>query len=434
MIIPSIDVLGGKAVQLVGGDPERIRVDGGPPSEVARKWAPLGPLAVIDLDAALGRGDNRSAIEALCRRHRCRVGGGIRSVERAIQWLDAGADRIILGTAARPEILSQLPQDRVMAAIDARNQEVVTHGWTEATGRKLLDDVAALVPYVGGFLVTVVEREGQLGGTDLELARKVADVAGDRRVTWAGGIRTVDEVAALDAAGLDAQVGMAIYTGAFDPADAFWACLRVDRDDGLVPTVVVDDHGVALGLVYSNRESLRESVRTGRGVYWSRSRASLWRKGESSGAVQDLLRVDADCDRDALRFTVGQHGSGFCHLHTWTCWGADSGLSALDRTLESRRREAPEGSYTKRLFTDGELLAAKLREEAEELLQAETHAEAVHEAADVVYFALVRLHALGGHLSDVGRELDRRAQRVTRRPGDAKPSVDSSPGSSSDGP
>lgn len=430
MIISSIDVLGGHAVQLVGGDPKSVRVDAGPPADIAARWGRTGPLAAIDLDAALGRGDNREVIEDLCRRHRCRVGGGIRSVDRALQWLDAGAERVILGTAARPEILGQLPRDRVMAAIDARDQEVVTHGWTEGTGRKLLDDVAALRPYVGGFLVTVVEREGRLGGTDLELARKVAQVAEDRRVTWAGGIRSADEVAALDRAGLDAQVGMAMYTGAFEPVDAVWACLRSDRADGLIPTVVVDEFDRALGLVYSNEESLREAVASGRGVYHSRSRGGLWKKGESSGAVQELLRIDVDCDRDALRFRVRQHGAGFCHLDTWTCWGDGGGVPALDRTLEARKASAPEGSYTARLFQDEALLASKLREEARELVDAQTREEAVHEAADVLYFSMVRLAGLGGRWADVERELDRRAAKVSRRKGDAKPNPAADPGGS----
>lgn len=421
MIISSIDILGGRAVQLVGGDPNQVKVDAGPPADVAAQWSRTGPLAVIDLDAALGRGDNAQVIRTLCRRHRCRVGGGIRSVHKALQWLDAGVDRIILGTAARPEILEALPRERVMAAIDARNNEVVTHGWTEGTGRQLLDDVAALKPYVGGFLVTVVEREGRLGGTDLELAQKVAEVAGDRRVTWAGGIRSVEEVAALDRAGLDAQVGMAMYTGAFEPVDALWACLRTDRADGLVPTVVCDPAGRTLGLVYSSRESLKEAVQIGRGVYYSRSRQALWRKGESSGDVQELLDVEPDCDRDALRFRVRQSGTGFCHLHTWTCFGPDVGWSRLDRILTARKESAPTGSYSARLFADPDLTAAKLREEAAELIEAEALQEVVHEAADVLYFTMVRVVAAGGRLEDLERELDRRALRVTRRGGERKP-------------
>lgn len=421
MIVPSIDILGGRAVQLVGGDPDRIEVDAGPPAGVADTYARVGPLAVIDLDAALGRGDNGSAIRALCAKHRCRVGGGVRSVERAVEWLDAGAQQVILGTAARPEILEQLPRDRVIAAVDAREGRVVVDGWRTDSGHALLDRIEALRPYVGGFLVTVVEREGRLGGTDLELAKRVVDAAGDARVTWAGGITTAEEIAELDRLGADAQVGMALYTGRLPLVDAFLAPVRSDRPDGLIPTVVADAAGRALGLVYSDRTSVAKAIADGVGAYHSRSRGGLWVKGETSGATQALLRIDVDCDRDALRFTVDQSGSGFCHLDTETCFGDAEGLFALERTLKSRARAAPEGSYSKRLFDDAELLAAKIREEASELIEAEDPDHVVEELADVLYFGLVKLVARGRGLADVGRALDARARRVTRRPGHAKP-------------
>ena len=115
MIIPSIDIQGGSTVQLVGGRDKAL--DAGDPRSVAERLALAGPLAVIDLDAAMGVGDNGAVIEELVARHRVRVGGGIRSVEAARRWLDLGAEAVILGTAARPEILQQLPRDRVIAAV-----------------------------------------------------------------------------------------------------------------------------------------------------------------------------------------------------------------------------------------------------------------------------------------------------------------------------
>ena len=93
-------------------------------------------------------------------------------------------------------------------------------------------------------------------------------------------------------------------------------------------------------------------MRTRRGVYWSRSRDALWVKGESSGALQELVGIALDCDRDALKFVVRQSGSGFCHKNTWTCWGEDQGLGGLARRLRDRADIAPEGSYTKRVLED----------------------------------------------------------------------------------
>jgi phosphoribosyl-ATP pyrophosphohydrolase len=257
-------------------------------------------------------------------------------------------------------------------------------------------------------------------GIDLERVGLLVQAAGRARLTVAGGIRSAEEVAAIDALGADAQVGMALYTGKMNLADAIAAPLKSDRPDGLFPTIVVDELGIALGLAWSSRESLREAVKRRRGIYQSRSRG-LWEKGATSGAWQELLRVDVDCDRDALRFTVRQHGDGFCHCGTRTCWGEGGGLSALMRTLEARKAEAPEGSYTRRLLDDPALLRDKLVEEVRELADAKSPDEVTWESADVLYFAAVAMARAGVSLREVERELDRRALRVSRRGGDRKP-------------
>ncbi len=205
-----------------------------------------------------------------------------------------------------------------------------------------------------------------------------------------------------------------------DFADALASPLSSDRPDGLWPTVVVDELGVALGLAYSSRDSLRDAVNTQRGVYESRRRGH-WVKGKSSGATQDLLRIDLDCDRDTLQFTVRQRGRGFCHRKTRTCWGDERGFGALSRMLAAWRDAAPPGSYTQRLFGDAALLSAKLTEEARELADARSAEEIRNEAADVLFFTLVKMQSAGVTLADVANELDRRALRVTRRPGNAKP-------------
>jgi len=412
MIVPSIDIQDGHAVQLVGGAEKAL--DAGDPRPLAELYGRVGEIAVVDLDAALGRGDNTPLIEELIARAPCRVGGGIRDVDAAIRWLDRGAAKVVLGTAAKPEVLVKLPRERVIAALDARHGEVVVEGWQKATGARVLDRIAELRDLVGGFLVTFVEREGRLEGTDLEVAKKVREAAGGAAVTIAGGITAADEIAALDGIGCDAQVGMALYTGRLPLAEAFAAPLESDRADGLWPTVVVDERGTALGLCYSDLASLRAALEQGRGVYHSRSRG-LWVKGESSGATQTLLRVDADCDRDSLRFRVAQAPPGFCHLGTRTCWGPDHGLGALARRLAGRRQTAPEGSYTARLLDDPELLGAKLEEEARELKEATAREEVVHEAADVFYFVLTTLAAHDVDLAEVEAQLDQRAGRITRR-------------------
>jgi len=399
MIIPSIDLMSGNAVQLIGG--EKKALDAGDPRPIARNFGLVGEIAVIDLDAALRQGTNAETIRELLQIAPCRVGGGIRDVQTAIDWLDAGAKKVILGTAATPEVLRELPAERTIAALDARNGEVVVDGWRERTGRRIEDRMGELRPYVDGFLVTLVENEGRMTGVDAERIAAIVAAADGARVTIAGGVKSAEDVALIDSLGADAQVGMALYTGVFDVADALIACLKSDRGDGLYPTVVVDERNEALGLCYSSDASVKQTIETRTGVYWSRSRNAIWQKGATSGATQELLGIDLDCDRDALRFRVRQTDPGFCHLHTRTCFGEGRGLGELARRLSRIASDPPAGSYTAKLFADPALLSRKIAEEAAELGEATSR--------------MAKIASAGIDLSEFERELDRRALKVTRR-------------------
>ena len=421
MLIPSIDLQDGRAVQLRQG--RDLLIDAGDPFAIAERFAPLGEIAVIDLDAARGIGDNSAIVRDLLRRARCRVGGGIRDRETAVRWLDAGAERVILGTAATPELLATLPRSRTIAAVDAVEDEVVVEGWDRGTGESVRSRMERLRPFVGGFLATFVHNEGTGTGLDLERAEELRRHAGDAELIVAGGTRSVEEIARLDAIGIDVQVGRALYDGTFEPADVLAAMLRSDRPDRLWPTVVCDAAGMALGLTYSSAASLARALSTRRGVYHSRRRG-VWEKGRTSGAGQRLLRVDLDCDRDALRFVVEQDEPGFCHEERRTCWDDGLDLGVLERRIRrivNSPDEAASGSYTRRLAEDPALLAAKLVEEAAEL--AADDADVVAEAADLTYFMLVTLVSRGASLDAVVDELRRRSGRVSRRGGDAKTSI-----------
>ena len=170
----------------------------------------------------------------------------------------------------------------------------------------------------------------------MEKVKSVVEASGDTKVTVAGGVTTPDEIRQIDDIGADAQVGMAIYSGKMDLADGIIAPMKSDREDGLFATVIADERGQTLGLAYSDGESVREAVRLARGVYHSRSRG-LWIKGDTSGDTQELVRIDLDCDRDAMLFVVKQNGRGFCHTGTWRCFGDDAGLSRLQRRLVALR-------------------------------------------------------------------------------------------------
>lgn len=414
MIIPSIDLLGGKAVQLRRGNPDDCALTVDDPVALAQQYARYGEVAVIDLDAALGRGDNLAIVEQITARVEARVGGGIRDHAKADRLLRAGAKRLIIGTVAAPEFLRRYPRDVLTVALDAKKGRVVTQGWTHATAETPVQRAQALAPYCGEFLFTVVDREGMLGGTDLEAVRQVVE-ATENHVVAAGGITTVDEVIALDRMGASCQLGMAIYTGRLDLAQAYLALLDWQKGQGMLPVVTQDEAGQVLMVAHATPEALRQTLVTGQATYWSRSRQALWLKGETSGHVQQVRAVRWDCDRDALLYTVTQADRA-CHLPRYSCFGdRHFTLPVLEEILQARKMQADPGSYTARLLADEALIKAKILEEAQELVDAPTDRDVVWEAADVVFFTLALLAKRGLTWAQVEREL--RGRQGRRRDG-----------------
>jgi len=401
MIIPSIDIMDGKAVQLRQGK-ERV-LEREDVFALAEEFSRVGEIAVIDLDAALGQGDNRDLVRALCKRFPCRVGGGIRSAKQARELLKAGARRVIMGTAAKPEILKELKPEQVIVAVDEKDGEVVDQGWTHQTGESVLDRVKALEPYCSGFLYTLVDKEGMMGGTSIERIRAVVE-ATKNPITAAGGITTKEEVKTLVSMGCSVQLGMAVYTGKLDLNELFVHLVNFEKGGGLCATIVEDTVGRNLMLAYSNQESLLQALQEGKGVYWSRSRQALWEKGATSGHTQKLLSARLDCDRDAICFRVEQAGPA-CHLETPSCWGdLEMRPEDLERTLRDRL-ENPTDSFGSKLMADQTLIRRKLHEETWEFSNAETLDETIHEAADLFFFASALLVKRGLSWSDVWREL-----------------------------
>ena len=224
MLIPSIDLQNGAVVQLVQG--ERLAITDIDVFRWVRRFQTFPKVQVIDLDAAMGSGDNLGLVRQIAGALSCRVGGGIRTVERARDVLAAGAQQIIAGSSlfrnGAPDLAfaqtlrDGVGRDRVIAAVDSRGGHVVIHGWKTTLPLTAVEAVRALEPYCDEFLYTHVDTEGLMGGTNIEAIRAVRD-ATTRRVTAAGGITTRKEIDDLHALGIDAVVGMAIYTGALDP-------------------------------------------------------------------------------------------------------------------------------------------------------------------------------------------------------------------------
>eukprot|EP00980_Cylindrotheca_fusiformis_P031620 scaffold26701_cov127-Cylindrotheca_fusiformis.AAC.1 len=327
--------------------------------------------------------------------------------------LDAGCSAIVLdGTDVAAMDAAKIPRDRVVAHFSSESlldAKVVTAALAFASTISVVladlntvDKVLAMVPNKEdkvSFLISTKK-----SGLTMERITEIVSSISKECKDGKGNIGLVDPSAS--------DLGL-----------CYSVCMKTDRQDGLYTTVVCTRSGEALGLVYSSTESIVAALECGRGVYYSRSRKGLWRKGDSSGHYQTLHRLDVDCDGDALRFTVTQRGDdkeAFCHLNTLTCWGEPVGIRHLEGTLRERLKSAPEGSYTKRLFDDMDLLRDKLVEEAQELAEAEEPDDVAGELADVLYFAMVRAAKAGVSIDDAVAELDRRTRKVTRRKGDSK--------------
>lgn len=218
MIIPCIDLMGGKVVQLVQGRDKAL--EGGTPLEMLERFAEFPEIQVIDLDAAMGKGSNDDLVEFLTSRAVCRVGGGVRSAERARALREQGAHRVIVGTAAfQRELLSEIAEAvgpaRLIIALDSRGGKVVVKGWQEATDFTAEEVIRQLEPFCSGFLCTYVDKEGMMQGTDLDWFRRLR-AATKHELTAAGGITTIEEIRELQKLGIHAALGMAIYAGRLD--------------------------------------------------------------------------------------------------------------------------------------------------------------------------------------------------------------------------
>ena len=220
MLIPSIDLMGGKIVQLVQGRKKALEFDDF--ATWIERFSKFPLVQLIDLDAAIGTGNNVALVKEFTRQLPCQVGGGIRSVEEAQIALAAGAKRVILGSSLFAEgrlnvrfaetIADAVGIGRLVFALDAVGGRVAIHGWRTVTAVTPLEMVHAMGPWCGAFLYTHVDTEGLLQGFPQDVIRPLRE-ATERQVIAAGGIRNQEEIDALDAMGVDAVVGMAIYQG-----------------------------------------------------------------------------------------------------------------------------------------------------------------------------------------------------------------------------
>ena len=317
MIIPSIDIMGGKAVQLKQGKEkvyENENID-----DLIEQYRLFPEINVIDLDSAMGKGDNKELIKRICQKVDCNIGGGIRSIELAKEYIEAGAKRIIIGTKATKEFLEQLPKEKVIVALDTKKGKLATYGWQKLEDQDIYKKMQELENYCEKYLITNVNVEGLNSGTDLQFFQTLVGKT-KKDIMVAGGITTLEEIKAIHELGFDQVLGMAITSGKLNLVDCYIKIMNFQKQDGLIPTIVQDiETKEVLMLAYSNEDSIKKTFELKLATYYSRSRKQIWTKGEKSGNIQKIEKIYLDCDSDTLLFLVKQKGVA-CHRNKRTCF------------------------------------------------------------------------------------------------------------------
>ena len=427
MVISSIDLKNGHVVQLKNGKDLMLERDDA--DSLIRQFDTYGEVAVIDLDAALGNVDakgntvNTPLLKSLLRHGNVRTGGGIRTVKRARELVSLGAEKVIIGSAAWKsapvagesvlnedflnELATAIGKDRIIISVDAINGKIAVKGWTETVDIPLIEGAKQAEKFCSELLFTCVEKEGCMQGTNMDYAKQLREAV-KCRVVVAGGVSSVEEIAALEHLHCDVQLGMALYTNKVNLTDAFVACLDFEKTP-LIPVIAQSVNGDVLMQGFANADAVRKTFECGKLTFWSRSRNELWTKGETSGNFLDVVRLRADCDRDSILATVLPTGPA-CHTGSWTCYGTDPGekssMGRLYNIIADRFANPKPGSYTATL--DAKRVREKVEEEAEELCEADTRDEVIWEAADLLYFVNVLMYKEGVSWKDVYDELDRR--------------------------
>lgn len=431
MVISSIDLKDGRVVQLRNGKDLILERDDA--EALIDEFNFYGEVAVIDLDAAMGKTDlkgntaNTPILKKLLRKGNVRTGGGVRSVKRAKELISLGAEKVIVGSAAfrsdarsggeilntefLEELVAAIGKQRVIISVDSLNGNIAVKGWTETLQVPLTEAACAAEKYCSELLFTCVEKEGCMQGTDMELVKKLRNAV-SCRVVAAGGVSSVEEIRALEKIGCDVQLGMALYTKKVSLDQAFIECINWEKCGELVPVIAQKERGEVLMLGYANRAALEKTFETKRLTFFSRTREALWTKGETSGHFLEVKKLRADCDRDTILATVIPHGP-VCHTGSFTCFSSEadeaSTLERLYETIRDRFANPAPGSYTATL--DAKRVREKIAEESAELCEAQGFDDVVWEAADLIYFVSVLLQKEKVSWNDVLAELDRRHKK-----------------------
>ncbi len=431
MVISSIDLKDGHVVQLKNGKDLVLQRDDA--DSLICEFDKYGEVAIIDLDAALrntdekGNTPNTKLLKSLLRKGNVRVGGGIRDAKKAKELISLGAEKVIIGSAAwnlerkdsepilnvafLQELEQAIGKQRIIISVDSIDGKIAVKGWTETANISLIEGAKEAEKYCSELLFTCVEKEGCMQGTDMEKVQELRNSV-KCRVVVAGGVNSLEQVSELERLHCDVQLGMALYKGVVNLKESFIECIDWQKTGGIVPVIAQSLDGEVLMMGYSNKEALAKTFETSRLTFFSRTRNTLWTKGETSNHYLEVIKLRADCDRDTILATVIPHGC-VCHTGSFNCFSSEadskSNLERLYGTISERFANPRPGSYTATL-TD-KRVREKVLEESEELTEAETKEDVIWEAADLLYFVSVLMFKEGVTWQDVYNELDRRHKK-----------------------
>ena len=443
IVYPAIDIRNGKCVRLLQGSFDKETVYSDDPVAMAKQLVQKGAswLHIVDLDGArTGVASNLPLIEKMVKLGvRIELGGGIRTREDGAQRMACGGARCVLGTAAieDPALVrwaAKTYPGRVAIGIDAKDGKVAVKGWEEQSALTPLE-VAKQAAEAGvrTVIYTEIANDGMQNGPDIAGSMRLMEQSG-LEVIVSGGVGCLEDVARVQKAGLPGVIiGKAMYDGRLEieqalqmqEEDAMFSQDQVKyNEQGLVPVIAQDvQTGAVLMQAYMNQEALALTLEKGHMVYWSRSRQELWEKGATSGQIQELVSLTADCDGDCLLAQVVQKGGGACHTGAYSCFfnamtepnqqiGSANVLYEVDAVIKDRREHPVEGSYTNYLFNKGidKILKKVGEESAETIIAAKNNApdEIIYETSDLFYHVLVMLQDRGVALNEIFKELKRR--------------------------
>jgi phosphoribosyl-ATP pyrophosphohydrolase/phosphoribosyl-AMP cyclohydrolase len=425
--IPTLDISKGQAVLVKKGQVYKYLGD---PLEKAKFISINGHFQLVDIDAAKGEGSNKELLMKIVKKYPCYVGGGIRTKQDAIDFLNNSARRVIISTALSPDLLSVIPKDRLIVAFDVNeNDKVFKHGRKEYMDKDLFGMIDEFKDNIEMMTVTFHHVEGTNQGIPLEQVERIKKYVSNFNIKLvvAGGINSVQDIKDLIEMDVVPQFGSGFWNGKFTLGDIY-ECISSKvlelkwveyKNVRLIPTVVQSSQGIVLGLVFSTPQTIKLSADTRIATFYSRDNLNIWIKGATSGHHHKIVGIHYCCDGTALRFIV--EGNKFCHTGSESCFGhndpARASLRSMQKLLQDRLNTNNNNnakSYTASLMQDGFKIHSKLLEEAEELVCARNPDDIAHEAADLIYFMLMYLQRQGVDISDVESELIKRRYTVIK--------------------